>query len=34
MAQSGDVEKATFELVKENGEWRVSAIRVGDAASE
>ncbi len=34
MSQSGDVEKATFELVKEDGEWRVSAIRVGDTGSE
>jgi len=33
-SQSGERETATFELVKEGGDWRVSAIRVGDAASE
>ena len=33
-SQSGQVETAIFELVKEGGEWRVTAIRVGDKASE
>ena len=33
-SQSGQVETATFELVKEGGEWRVSAIKVGEASGE
>ena len=33
-SQSGQAETATFELAKEGGEWRVSAIRVGDAPGQ
>jgi pSer/pThr/pTyr-binding forkhead associated (FHA) protein len=32
--RSGDVERATFELVKEGGEWRITSIRLGSDASE
>jgi hypothetical protein len=28
-ANTGDVEQATFELVKQGGDWRITAIRVG-----
>jgi predicted component of type VI protein secretion system len=31
-ATSGDVEPATFELVKQGGDWRITAIRVGPDA--
>ena len=34
IAQSGQVETATFELQREGSEWRISAIRVGDASGE
>jgi hypothetical protein len=30
---SGDTETATFELVKEGGEWKITAIRVGGSAT-
>jgi hypothetical protein len=33
-SQAGERETASFELVKEGGEWRVSAFRVGDAGTE
>jgi len=30
---SGDTEAATFELVKEGGEWKITAIRVGSSST-